>query len=251
MDKGMSELIVNGGCLLFFLDAQSLHSKNDVVNSTLYAQLAASKKHSKFSAYDDWRERYLAASLRFGWMLKASESISQRMTGQASRTLWDWIRDKLPAFVSATEIKLGEEAARQRYHDFPNQPAIGLLAQQVLQSTIAPVLNQPQAMTVALQLGLVGPGATLTLVQIKFVSHQRLTPGFLFEPLIPASIVGNVELSFYSMQLMDLAYSPFRETFETALEGLRSNLVCPLQEVDDIHLPRKDTSLSVSLCRGI
>jgi hypothetical protein len=227
MDHGLKEATVNSGCLLFFSTIANQRDKDDVVNCTLYAQLAASKKCQKFSAYENWRQTWLAASLRFGWVLKDSETINQPITDMPTGTVWGWIKQALPVFINASDINQGEALARQSYHQHPDQRAISLFAEQVLQS--GGEADSPLT-TVALQLGFVGPMSTLTLIQLNFTSHQPLKADFLFEPIVPNDIVGNVELTFYSMQLMDLLYAQFREKFDTALKDRRSELVCPLKE---------------------
>jgi hypothetical protein len=85
-----------------------------------------------------------------------------------------------------------------------------------------------------LQLGFVGPLSTLTLIQLNFTSRQSLKGDFLFQAIVPDDIVGNVELTFYSMQLMDQLYTQFREKFDAALKDRRSALVCPLKEIGDV-----------------
>jgi hypothetical protein len=231
MGQGLKDVTVNAGCLLFFGDTANAGDRDDIVDCTLYAQLAASKKYPKFSEYEHWRKTWLAASLRFGWVLKDNETISHPITDMPVGTVWDWITQALPVFINASDIKQGEALARQSYQQHPDQRAVSLFAEQVLHSNGD--ANSPNT-TVAVQLGFVGPMSTLTLIQLNFTSHQPLKADFLFEPIVPNDIVGNVELTFYSMQLMDWVYAQFREKFAIALKDRRSELVCPLKEVGHV-----------------
>lgn len=231
MDLGLKDITVNAGCLLFFEGITNARDKSDVLDCTLYVQLAASKKHHKFNAFDDWRDTWLAASLRFGWHLSDSESINQSaMSWPSDATVWDWIKHALPQFINASDVSQGEVIARQRYHQNPDQPAVSLLSEQVLQRSE----TESGLTTVALQLGFVGPMSTLSLVQLNFTSRQPLKADFLFQPMVPNDVVGNVGLTFYSMQLVDRAYAQFRGHFNAALTQRRPALVCPLKGIDDV-----------------
>ncbi|KPY54744.1 Uncharacterized protein ALO48_00023 [Pseudomonas syringae pv. rhaphiolepidis] len=77
MKQELDAAVVNAGCLLFFPTSQQVAPKNDVLDSMLYVQLAASKQHPRFAEFGKWNETRLAAALRFGWVLNASEHVSE------------------------------------------------------------------------------------------------------------------------------------------------------------------------------
>ncbi|MBI6854134.1 hypothetical protein YA0002_15260 [Pseudomonas cichorii] len=239
------EAIVNGGCLFFFETGKVVQA-HDVLDSLLYTQLAASKKHpDKGVDFDKWKDVWLAAALRFGWVLNTSESFSQRPSGVPGATLWDWIKSANTLLIPQLSVDKAEGAARHCYEAYPQQRAIKLLADQTL--SVDPVAlelvpapldakPEPVATRVALQLAFVGPAANeLVLVQIHFTTLQALTPAFLFEPIDPLKVVGNVELGFYSMRLVDAIYSQFREKFDVALKEKRPLFIEPLKGVPDVQ----------------
>ncbi|MFJ4143466.1 hypothetical protein [Pseudomonas sp. NPDC089734] len=239
MNAELSEAIVNGRCLIFFEDRHVIQ-KQDVLDSLLYAQLAASRKYPRKKVdFDKWRETWLAAALRFGWVLNASERISQRPPDALGSTLWNWIRSVRTALVPEASLGKDEEVARRSCERYPEQDAISLLAGQTL--WIDPESSKPDASStgtvetgVTLQLGFVGPtGNDMLLIQIHFTSRQSLTPGFLFDVLDPALVVGNVDFDFYSIRLVEPVYSQFRDAFDAALKDKRAAFIEPLKGADD------------------
>ncbi|RMS63129.1 hypothetical protein ALP63_04449, partial [Pseudomonas syringae pv. aceris] len=71
MKQELDAVVVNAGCLMFFPEPQRVALKNDVLDSMLYVQLAASKQHSKFAEPEKWNETRLTAAQRFGWLPSA------------------------------------------------------------------------------------------------------------------------------------------------------------------------------------
>ncbi|MBX8609912.1 hypothetical protein K5D65_22230 [Pseudomonas cichorii] len=236
--------IVSGGCLLFF-DTCHVVQTHDVLDSLLYAQLAASRKHpEKHVDFESWKQVWLAAALRFGWVLNTHEGFSQRPAGGPGSTLWDWIRSAKTLLVPQVSVDKAEMAARQCYAQQPEQRAIELLAAQTLSVDphgVVIVPGAPDAVPksvttrVALQLAFVGSaGDEMVLVQIHFTTLQALTPAYLFEPIDPLQVVGNVALDFYSMRLVDVIYSQFRERFDVALKEKRPLFIEPLKGERDV-----------------
>ncbi|MGV8918261.1 MAG: hypothetical protein ACOH2R_10765 [Pseudomonas sp.] len=230
MNQGSKAVVVNAGSMLFFLDNTDQSERKDTLDSTLYSQLTASKEHSKFTELADWSNRYLAASLRFGWMLRSSESISQSVADQPLDTVWGWIRNTHSAAGLQAAVEEGEALARQSYRDHPDQHAISLFARQAIQCSAD---NESRA--VVIQLGFTGPMSTLILIRVSFTTRQFLTPTFLFDPVTPQDIVGNVDLTFYSMELRGELYSLFREGIDAGLNDRRAEFVCPLQVADHVQ----------------
>ncbi|MCF5827072.1 hypothetical protein GIV31_26535, partial [Pseudomonas syringae] len=63
MTQELNAGVVNAGCLLFFSERGQTASHSDVMDSMLYVQLAASKKHPKFASFEKWSETWLAAAM--------------------------------------------------------------------------------------------------------------------------------------------------------------------------------------------
>lgn len=213
MNQLASDVIVNAGCLLFF---HGQPHNQDVLDSTLYVQLAASKKYSKFADYEQWKQTWLTAALRFGWGSQASESFQQPVPGAQPGTLWDWAKALRPGFVNADLLERSE-AMLARCPVL--QPAFDVLATEVL---------GPGATTLALQIGLVDIDGSLTLIQLHFESHGPIGRKDLFDVWPTDTVNGNITLSFHRLILSDPLYAPLREAFANALRDRRPGLVCPV-----------------------
>ena len=215
MDQPIGNVIVNAGCLLLF-NTQAHHQ--DVLDSTLYVQLAASKKHSKFTDYDSWRQTWLDAALRFGWMSRASERFGQPVPDDQPSTLWGWAKALRPDFVDQALLERSEALLTR----CPvSQPAFDVLAGQVL---------GPGATALAMQVGLVDSNGSLTLLQLRFDSRQAMSREQLFGPWSKELVKGNIAMSFHRLSLSEALYAPLREAFAKALCDRRPGLVCPVLE---------------------
>ncbi|KPC35518.1 Uncharacterized protein ABJ99_3928 [Pseudomonas syringae pv. cilantro] len=231
MKQKLNAGVVNAGCLLFFPEQGQTASYHDVMDSLLYVQLAASKKHPKFASFDKWNETWLAAAMSFGWVLKASEHVSEPLEADAAETIWSSVRRALAVSVTPAALDHAEQSLRKACTPPCASQAIRLLAGQVLGHE-ADQAGCSQTV-VAVQTGFIDEQHNLTLVQLHFVTRQPLSNGFLFDALEPAMVRGNIDLTFYSLHLMDHVYLQFREKISSALATRRAGLIETLVEVHD------------------
>lgn len=229
MTQKLNSPIINAGCLLFFAEHADTARYDDVLDSLLYCQLAASKRHEKFSEFEHWKDTWLAASMRFGWALQRSEHVSEPVPRDSSETVWDMCARALSATVDETLLREAERLVRQP----PQAEALDLLAGQTLR--VESEALKPGASTLGFQMGFVDAHGNLTIAALHFVTRQSLKPDFLFEPLEATSLSGNVELKVCSMRLADLVYGQFRETFATALLDRRAALIKPWTEAQNVE----------------
>lgn len=229
MEQVFKGRVVNAGSLLFFPEEQQIERPNDILDSMLYTQLAASRKHERFNDFERWKEVWLAAALRFGWALKASEHVSEPLAKGTLDTVWSLAARAFSTSVSSSALTRTEAFM---------QPAIKLLASQAMHvEDPPPDSNDPSRRTragqstLALQVGFVTADRTLDLALVHFKTRQTLTGEFLFKQIEPGQILGNVEVTVYSMQLMDQVYAPFREVFHTARLKQDPSLTLSLGEV--------------------
>lgn len=230
MHQGMIETRISAGCLLFMHRDCTETQKSDIADCVLYTQLAATKKHERFAATPVWNETWLAAFTRFGGVLKAHEAISCPALELGPGSVWAWMKIRLPLFMPSDMVFEGESAAWRALSSHPAQPAFDLLAAQVLEPMTTAIPGEIRIeQKVAMQIAFLDESAALSVVLVTFTHRFPLKNDFLFEPLLPADIIGNVELRFYSLRLMDLVYSPFRQKISQALEDRRPHLVSALE----------------------
>ena len=236
MHQGTIEAQVGAGCVLFMHSACSAQRKSDAADCILYTQLAATKKHPRFTATPAWNDTWLAAFTRFGWALKTHEALACPAAQLGAGSVWAWLKKTRPAFLPADLLFAAESSAWQSLLSYPDQPAIELLASEALEPVALGIPREVQdGQKVVLQLGFLDANGELSMALITFTHGPLLKPDFLFEPLQPVNIVSNVELRFYSLRLMDLVYSPLRSKISQALEDRRSELVCALKEAGNVQ----------------
>ena len=219
MEQRLNDAFVNAGCLLFFAEQAATSRQNDILDSLLYVQLAASKKHPRFTGFKRWKETWLAAALRFGWVLGANEHFSEPASKAGTDTVWGICARALNTLVDDAVVC---EARSLAGRDTQSEGS-SLLASQALYVHAAD--GEPTQTTVVLQAGFVDSNGRLALAVIMLSTTQSLASDFLFEPLQSGHLVGNVEVTVYSMRLMENVYVQFRSAFDTALADRRAALV--------------------------
>lgn len=70
---GKAEAYVGAGSLVFFSPRLNGQLKQDVIYSSLLAQLAANKKHNRFNETDDWYTFYNKIMTQLGWITRGFE----------------------------------------------------------------------------------------------------------------------------------------------------------------------------------
>lgn len=236
----MNQAIFNGqvsaGCLLFTPHICAGHTKKDIEDLILYTQLAATKKHSRFSDADGWKKRWIEALVQFGAAMSSHVSLSLPAASLERATPWEWLIQGLPAFMASKAMADCEGIARRSFGTVPHQPAVEMLSLHVLETrTDEQELVLQGAQRVGVQFCVAGPTSSLELAILTFTHRTSLPANFLFSQLAPADVVGNVEMSFYSMRLMELVYVPFREKIDALLTNRRAQAVSPLMGVTHEH----------------
>ncbi|CAM3220066.1 hypothetical protein BZK31_16095 [Pseudomonas floridensis] len=242
MEQKLKDAVVDAGCLLFFSDDQDVAGKADVLDALLYIQLAASKQSPKFVADSRWSDIWREAALDFGWALKASERISAPLPHGNAQTLWSLASHLAETSVSPAMSSVAQSWSRTICAQVPVHEAMVLLARETLHREAAladmatPVTDDHCLKTVvSLQIGFVRADRNVALTQIRLVTRQSLTSGFLFDTLDPDLMEGNVALTFYSLQLVEQLYTPFRSAFDQALAHRRGALLKSFGETPHVR----------------
>lgn len=233
MHQGMIEAQVSAGCVLFMHSACTDLQKSDAADCVLYTQLAATKKHARFTATSAWNDTWLAAFVRFGWALNTHETLNCPALDLGPGSVWTWLKSNWPLFMPSDMLADSESALRRSVPSQPGQPAVEMLVRHALEPTFPTNSGAEQRrQKVVLQVAFLNENAALSVALISFTHRTALKNDFLFETLHPGDIVGNVELRFYSLRLMDLVYTPLRKNVSQALEDRRPTLVCALPGAD-------------------
>jgi hypothetical protein len=236
VNQGTIEGHINAGCVVFMSAACSEQQKKDVMDCTLYTQLAASKRHSRFDAALEWRHTWLAALNRFGWAVRSHDSRSLPAADAGQGTVWDWLEKQLPSFMPNALFSQGAAFAKGAVEARPDQPAVAMLNRQAIEisSSEDPVSGVSER-KIALQVAVCGPTTGLGLVVLSFTTRQPPNGELLAEVFDPKKVLGNIEMAFYSAHVMEIVYAQFREKIAQALDDRRADGVCALQEARDVQ----------------
>ena len=232
MNQGMMKGHVNAGCLLFMPEHSPDQVQRDLVDALLYTQLAASKKHSRFESHLQWRQTWVAALIRFGGALGHHEVFNLPSNDLPNGMVWQWIEQHLPSFIPARFVEAMEETIWHSILLQPRQQAIEMLTRQAISTPHTP---STETRTVGLQFAVHHPSAGLCLIVLSFETRQTVGTDLLTTVLKREKIAGNVELAFYSIDLIEQLYARFREQIGQALEHRRAALICPLWEGEDVR----------------
>ncbi|MBV8215814.1 MAG: hypothetical protein JOZ08_21565 [Verrucomicrobia bacterium] len=96
---------VDAGSLVSFVSGLTVLHKSDVLNSTLLAQLAASKAFDRFKQTRDWYGKYCEVLAQVGWVVPTFAYREYSPSGD-SLQLSDAVLDILSAIATGDEMKI-------------------------------------------------------------------------------------------------------------------------------------------------
>jgi hypothetical protein len=120
---------VNAGSLVSFVSGLTETHKSDVLNSTLLAQLAASKQHDRFKDTMRWYDFYIQVLAQVGWVIPAFAFRDYSPSG-SSLVLSDAILDILSAIATGNEMNILKAALGSLKEKPGNEGPLTLFDQQ-------------------------------------------------------------------------------------------------------------------------
>jgi hypothetical protein len=102
---GTEGAATDAGSLVSFVSGLTAQHKSDVLNSTLLAQLAATKQYDRFKQTRLWYDFYVQVLAQVGWVVPAFAYREYSPSG-ASLVLSDAILDILSAIATGNEIAI-------------------------------------------------------------------------------------------------------------------------------------------------
>ena len=111
---------VSGGAVASFTSKLSSVHRSDVLNSTLLAQLAASKYHNRTTESSEWYKKYIYTLGKIGWVVQDfefEEYEADSQTLQVSNAIVDIVK----AILSPSEIQ-GVERVLEVLRSSQNEP---------------------------------------------------------------------------------------------------------------------------------
>ncbi|MCD5972793.1 hypothetical protein [Pseudomonas quasicaspiana] len=191
--------------------------KSDILESTLYTQLAADNKVPSMTDYFRWRQTYLDAMTTFGWRLRTKNNYSFAPDTSVGLNVWALITN---IFVRSDVARLPDAALGLAALASP------LLAQMRQKERTAHISH---ATSIALssrqfQVSFVSAEHILYSALVSFNTAQPLDDDPLLKSLDPTLIVGDIDAMFFSAELLDIHYELYRDAFESALVERKKTL---------------------------
>ena len=118
---GGEQGFVDAGALVSFVNKISKQSRYDVLNSTLFAQLAADYLYNRKTQSKDWYEKYVEVLSHVGWDLQSFQFEQYRTSGETLQ-ISEIIIDIAKAIVSGEELKTVKRVV-ETLDDAVNKPS--------------------------------------------------------------------------------------------------------------------------------
>lgn len=209
MSDGALHTYLAAGNLMCFSDGVGETFKDDVLVSTLYTQLAASKKHSMVTEFETWRETCLRAMTAFGWIFTQREAQSDPSGTQEIFDLFSLIE----LYIGAVAIPL-----QRQIKQMPS----------AVSSVVIDEVNSLSVVTLQVSFIQAEPEMTSLWVQIK--TRQAVCDNPFTQRFATDQIVGTVKRVCFSAELLDRHYALFREKLIAALGDKRQTLITRIEE---------------------
>ena len=225
MEDQRGSACVSAGHVVFFDDGVTEQLKDDVVNSMLYSQLAASARCSRFDDVQAWGVKFKEVMTLFGWL--ALQERTQRYTHGERATLGldDLLEQMLDPNVSSPCVnRLKKMCANLKTHRTYSA------SQQLLLDHALDCRAGAGDTTLTLLISFVSSAS-----QVTTVLFSSTTPMADEEPAIAAHLatqrsVGSLSVTVLSMELSDRQYRRVRARVGAELGASRDALVMAMIE---------------------
>jgi len=111
---------IAGGSILSFVAGLSQQAREDVLNSTLLMQLAASKRYNKSTEREEWFKFYTEGLGKLGWTL-SSQEMERYTPNQQAFTMDDVVLDIMEHVAGGSSFT---PIARRTFESLRKQPAL-------------------------------------------------------------------------------------------------------------------------------
>ncbi len=230
MQNNAGSVYANAGHIFYFANGVDQSFKEDVLNSSLYLQLAASNKHSRFDDFNAWRSVYVDAMPRFGWVPTGNRLNRQAAEGETSISVWEQISNSLGGRLSAN---LAHEVGRL----FVDQEAdkgvsTGLLLFRdhavSVQTNSAAGQASAEEVSLSLMFSLVSCEHVVTSVFLAFRTTEPLEKNWLSQRFQTEKLIGDLTVEMMCAEISEHRYRRVRERLNTELGPRKQELIIRL-----------------------
>lgn len=231
MNQEAVETYLNDGLLMVFVAPVDPSLRRDVMDCSLYTQLAAARQFSKFTDYRDWQTTLIKALAAFGWLrldladkqgtsgetLAIAEVLSELLPDALS----DWRGERLDNLLASLFQAPGNDVAAAIIERCVEVTAPQTDTRNAIQAHAEPLSS------VVLQIGFVLPTREMVLLCVAFETLETVDANPFAQRLMNSHLAGDFRAFAFVGVLDDLRYSPFRQRIDKALAEKRAALCFP------------------------
>lgn len=201
---------INAGAVVLLSPDMTEQERQDVLHSTLFAQLVADKKYPHPDNADKWYESYQGV-LKDNWLQKVTAWQNFTIAENSSFTVADWVRSQweqsVPQDLSVPAMRALDSVARLS----GDSAAIELLRKNVLKVNEGDSLETISGCKVRLLVVLAQRGPTLNSVYLEFESAGDIAANPLRQLFSSDNVKSDVVLKRWQADLSNALYRPVRE----------------------------------------
>ncbi|ATE80632.1 MULTISPECIES: hypothetical protein [Pseudomonas] len=215
------DICIDVGSILLLSHELSQGARDDVLDSTLYMQLAATATRPSLGEYEQWWELYRSQFNQFGWTrLQDFGGSFEPDSELPCLTISKMLASKVSRYLSNTYIEAIDRALIELSRLPPHSAARALLRQYSVAEDQASSLTR-----VRLQVGIALEGTRLIYLTGSITTRETL-PNSIIEHIFRTNdIVGDVEFNGCISVLDPMAFEPWRKRIAIAVAATREDLI--------------------------
>lgn len=226
---------VVAGTILVFSPDTSESTRENILESTLFLQLAATRKFPEISDFAQWYKAYISHSHSLEWAHLSAWSQFSSVADSVGLRLDDLVRTQLSSRLSREQVEQ-IDLALSRITTMPlTAMAAMVLREHAVECAVSEETNVPDENAegstgpcltrLRVQVGYVDGAGRLTGVWVYFQSAEVIQNNFLVQALVAKLVVGNIHVSGFVAELDDFDYESTRKRIIAALGGQRQGKI--------------------------
>lgn len=234
MPDSAGDIYVNAGHIMYVANGVHDSFKDDVLSSSLYLQLAATHKHSRFDDFNAWRSVYVDAMPRFGWVPTGQWLNRQAAEGETSFTVWNQISNRFDGRLAAGfadevgRVFVNQEAGKEANKDV----GAGLLLFRDHAVSVQTKSTAEQASveetSLSLIFSLVSSEHLVTSVFLGFKTTEPLEKNGLSQRFQTEKLIGDLTVEMVCAEISEHHYRRVRERLNAELGARKQELIMRL-----------------------
>lgn len=219
-------ILVVGASILVLPETDQMEVYDDLIDSTLLAQLVANKRIEKFPGVN-WYDAYVGVLDDF-WLRHQKSSQTWKVSDEAEETSLDFFTAALSQGALGQTRTMTNVLARMAKMS-GEEPAIQLLRSYMTVSDAGQSITAPaSSMDVRLLVTCANSPSSITTSYVQFKTREALTSNPLQQVFQPDDVRGVVQANHARANLSETLYGPARRAIALKVRDRRASSVATL-----------------------